>query len=406
MPDSSRPGLYYGYVIAIVSFVIIFIATGLFYSFGVFLKPVLVEFGWTRAMTAGAFSLSLVFGGLLEMVTGRFTDRFGPRLVLTACGFMMGAGIMLMSQVNAVWHLYLFYGVVFGIGLSGTFIPLLSTVARWFRARRGMMTGLVGTGIGSGVFTFPLLVDWLIGSYGWRTAAMVIGIASLVIVMLCAQFLRRDPEGRVARDEAEQPSGKRMPADEGPPFSVAVRSRSLWMMWGVYLCAGLVIYTMLSHIVIYATGLNLPDRSAALVLSIIGAVSMSGRFLSGFISDRIGVRTTLIIGLSAMTTAMLSLLAIREIWVLYFFAVVFGFSYGSALALQPLVVAETFGLRAHGALYGLVDSGANVGGIVGPVLAGYIFDTTGDYRLAFIILGVGSLTGLILTVVLKTAHRR
>ncbi len=110
----------------------------------------LTELGWTRAVTSGAFSLSITLYGLLAIGMGRLTDKFGPRLVITACGLFFGLGYLLMSQITAVWHLYLFYGVIIAIGGSGLYVPLISTVARWFVRRRGVMTGIVVSGIGLG----------------------------------------------------------------------------------------------------------------------------------------------------------------------------------------------------------------------------------------------------------------
>src|SRR5262245_11021131 len=155
MPDQdarpsspAEPGIFYGYtIVAAASFIMVLIF-GVHYSFGIFFKPVSTEFGWTRAMTAGAFSLVWIPQGLLASVMGGLNDRFGPRLVLTICGFLIGLGYLLMSQITALWQLYLFYGVIVGAGLGGTFVPLVSTTTRWFVKRRGLMAGIVAAGVG------------------------------------------------------------------------------------------------------------------------------------------------------------------------------------------------------------------------------------------------------------------
>ena len=190
---SKKPKLFYGYIIVAAAFLITLIMCGTLFTFGVFFKPILTEFGWTRAMTSGAFSLCILLFGLLGIGTGRLTDRFGPRVVMSGCGFFLGLGYLLMSQVSAIWQLYLFYGVMVGIGVSGSFVPLVSTVARWFAERRGMMTGIAVSGIGIGTMIMPLVANWLISSYGWRTSYIVVGITVLVLIILVAQFLRRDP---------------------------------------------------------------------------------------------------------------------------------------------------------------------------------------------------------------------
>ena len=124
---TRKPKFFYGYTVVGASFFIVGITYGAMYTFSVFFKPLLDDFGWTRAMTSGAFSLFMVFHGLLYIVTGRLSDRFGPRVVMTVCGFFLGLGYLLMSQISAIWHLYLFYGVIVSIGVSGAFVPLISS---------------------------------------------------------------------------------------------------------------------------------------------------------------------------------------------------------------------------------------------------------------------------------------
>ena len=131
-PAKAKPTFFYGHIV-IWSLAIIMLTIWIPYTaFGVFFKPVLTEFGWTRALTSGAFSLAMIISGLLTIVMGALNDKFGPRVVLTLCGSLLGLGYLLMSQVNAIWQFYLFYGVIIGIGMGGSVIPLLSTVARWF----------------------------------------------------------------------------------------------------------------------------------------------------------------------------------------------------------------------------------------------------------------------------------
>ena len=141
---------FYGYIVVVAAFCIMVVMWGTFHAFGIFFNPVLAEFGWTRAMTSGAFSLSLLVSGFSAIFMGRLTDRIGPRLVLALCGFLLGLGYLLISRVSAFWQLYLLYGVIIGIAMGGSWVPLMSTVARWFVARRSMMTGVVLAGLGTG----------------------------------------------------------------------------------------------------------------------------------------------------------------------------------------------------------------------------------------------------------------
>jgi MFS transporter, OFA family, oxalate/formate antiporter len=147
----KKTGFFYGYVIVVVSFLIGVAMYGAYFSYGVFLKPMIAEFGWSTSVISGAFSLSMIFHGVFGIVMGNYTDKFGPKAIVAFCGFFLGLGYLLLSQTHAIWQLYLFFGVLVGIGVSGGWVCLLSTIARWFKARRTTMSGifLAGTGVGS-----------------------------------------------------------------------------------------------------------------------------------------------------------------------------------------------------------------------------------------------------------------
>jgi len=130
---SGKPTLFYGWFIAASAFFVLMIVGGTMYSFGVFFQPLLDEFGWTRAMTSGAFSLYMVLHGCLYIVTGKLTDKYGPRLVVTVCSLFLGSGYLLMSQISAIWQLYLFYGVILGIGASGGWVPTVERSVRFWQ---------------------------------------------------------------------------------------------------------------------------------------------------------------------------------------------------------------------------------------------------------------------------------
>ena len=189
----EKQGIYYGYIIVTAVFFILIACTMTMYSFGVFFKSIEQEFGWTRVMTAGAYSLYAGLNGSLAIIMGGLTDRFGPRLVLTGSGLLIGTGFMLMSRIADIWQFYLFYGVVVALGMSAGTIPALSLIARWFIKRRAMMTGLVMAATGVGGAITPPLANWLIAEYGWRYSYIVLGLITLAFIVTAAQFLRRDP---------------------------------------------------------------------------------------------------------------------------------------------------------------------------------------------------------------------
>lgn len=406
MTEKNKPQFFYGYVVVAASFLIVAIMWGTNYTFGIFFKPLLAEFGWTRALTSSAFSLSFILYGLLSVVAGRLTDRFGPRMVVTVCALFLGLGYVLVSQTSTIWQLYLFYGVMVGVGLSGSFVPLASTVARWFVKGRGMMTGIAVSGIGAGILVLPPVANWLIVNYEWRTAYVVMGIAASGMLILLAQFLRRDPSqmGQLPYGENE-PEGKNNLKAMAFSLRGALQGRQFWMLGVALLCFGLVNGAVLAHIVLHAIGLGVSTASAAAILAMIGGLSTGGRIVMGSTGDRIGSKKALVICFSLMALAVLWLLVAKESWMLYLFAIIFGFGYGGIAALYPLALAEIFGLSSHGVILGAIELGTTIGSTIGPVLAGYIFDVTGGYYLVFLILTAIGLVGLILISLLKIQPR-
>lgn len=401
-PPDTKPGFYYGYVVVAAAFVIMFFSYGIYLSFGIFFKPIIAEFNWTRAMTSGAFSFSWVASGLAGLFMGALNDRFGPRKVMTLCGVLSGLGYFLISQISAVWQLYLFYGVMVGVG-SSTFVPLTSTVARLFVKRRTVMTGIATVGIGLGSLIIPLLANKIILVYDWRVSFTVLGIMAFVIVTSAAQFLRKDITQANQFSEHNNESGKESPSLDAGTFSVrkAVRTNQFWMMFIIFFCLGYCGMAIQVHIVPYATDINISASIAALILSTIGGGSIVGRIVLGNVGDRIGNRQTYIIGFALMSLTILLLLPLRYAWTFYPVAFIFGMGYGSGIAQESPLVAKVFGLAAHGSIFGMLSLGYTIGAATGPVVAGYIFDVTTSYHTAFIITAAIGIISLILNILLK-----
>jgi len=391
-------------VVATVCLILI-TTQGLHLSFGVFFKPLSADFGWTRAVTSGAFSLCTILFGFLFIFTGRLNDRIGPRFVMTVCGLFLGLGFLLMSRINDIWQLYLFYGVVVAIGMSGSYIPLMSTVSRWFFRKRGLMTGIASAGVSLGTLFVPPIASWLIVEYGWRTSYVIVGIGAMLFTVLVAQFLRRDPAqmGQLPYGyEAERVESK-SPELGGLSFREAVTTRQFWMVLMANLCFGICIFVIYVHIVPHATDVGISAAEAAIILAIAGASGIIGRVAMGSLADRIGSKQALAICFTLMSAVLSVLLVAQDAWVFYLFAMFFGIAHGGIAALSAPLVADLFGLRAHGVILGSSNFGATAGGAVGPVVAGSIFDVTGSYQLAFVLCIVLSVTGLVMVSFLKPA---
>jgi MFS family permease len=402
-----EPRFFYGYVVVVVTFLIMVVSWALYHSFGVFFNPLLNDFGWTHAMTSGAFSLSMMIYGVLGIAVGGLNDRFGPRVVLTICGFLLGLGYLLMSQLSALWQMYLFYGVIVGIGMSGVWVPQLSTVARWFVRRRSLMSGIVIAGAGMGGLIGPPVVSRLIATYGWRLSYIILGSVVLLVVVLAAQFLRRDPAqmGQLPYGENEGKQPGLGPDTKVFSLREAASTNQFWVTFGIFFCYGFGLYAIVVHIVPHAIELGISAMSAAYILASRGGMSLLGNYVLGGVADRIGNRRIFILGGILMSAALFWLVPAREMWMLYLFIVVFGFACGGIGASESPLVAGLFGLSSHGLIYGVVHLGFTAGAAVGPLVTGYIFDVTGSYMVAFLVCAVLSIVGLILSAILRPIKR-
>ena len=378
--------LSYRHVIVLVSTIIAITVEGLLYVFGVFFEPLVLEFGWGRAVTAGAFSLSGIVRLPILFFGGRLTDRFGSRVVLSACGFFLGLGYMLMSQVNALWQFYLFYGVLVGVGMGLYWVPLMTVVLRWFDHGRALAIGIVGSGIGVGQLIFPPVATWLISVHGWRLSCLILGGLCMGSVILAAQFLRQNPKENGAVTHGEERAVKKKQTDTGD-FSarVAVRSQPFWIFCGMFSSWLFCLAVIRVHIVIHATGTGMSPTSAANIIAIIGIAGIGGRLLLGHLADVIGLKPILILCLALSSAAFLWLGLAQGEWILYFFAAIFGTAYGTFEVLHAPIIARLFGLASFGTIFGLAMTFSSLGSILGPVAAGYIFDTTSSYHLVFLI---------------------
>ncbi len=304
MVENKKPKVFYGYVVVSASFCILAGAGGLWSLFGVFFEPMLAEFGWTRAVFSGSVSLRAFLMALFGIAAGKLTDKFGPRPVVTACGLFLGLGFFLMSRISTIWQLYLVYGVITGIGMCGLWVPVISMVSRWFVKRRGMMTGVVLSGASLGMIVAPPLVTQLIIAYGWRYSWIIAGVVAMIVVILAAQFIRREPT-----QVGQLPDGGNEVETEGLDLQVeglslgeAVHTRQFWMLSAVFGCLWFSSMAIWVHIVVHAIDLGIPAINASGILAVMGGVGIAGRILMGSAADRIGYKPALLIGFALLSS--------------------------------------------------------------------------------------------------------
>ncbi len=407
MSGPGRAKVFYGYILVFSGFVMMLCMYGTLYSFGVFLKPLLAELHSPGASVSGAYSLCFFLSGALAMAAGRLTDRIGPRPVISCAGGLIASGYLLLSRVETIAGLYLYYGLIVGIGMSGSLTPVLSTIARWFEERRGIMTGLVVSGVGTGTLIAPPFADRLISAYGWRTSFFLLGMTVLVVVVGSAQlFLRHPSAGGLAPFGSDRGGARRDIMSAGLSLRDACRTTRLWILFALYGCAGFVIQVALVNSTSYAISLGASPALGAMVLSVTGVGGLAGRVFGGSASDRFGTRRIIIASTAIMVIQFSLLLPADRMWTVFVCAGLFGLAYGEILCMMPLLPAELFGLKSHGAIMGIITFGSTIGGGMGPVAAGALLDGFGDYRVIWMACTAVSVIALILAVrVTKPARK-
>ncbi len=405
MNDRNPSRIFYGFIIAIAAFFILFSAYGLRFAYGVFFKPMAGQLGMNAATTSAAYSISFFMEGVFSLISGGLADRFGPRIVLSLSSILVAAGYCLMPLVHSPWQLYLFYGIVLGIGMGAMFVPLVSMTARWFNARRNLMTGIVSSGAGAGMLIVPSATAHLIERYGWRSSFLIMGIVVPVIIFSAAQFLKRDPQsvGTVSYGTSGK-SVADISASGGHALHEALRIPQFWIVLVMVFWFSVFSMSYNVHIVPDAIDAGMPATSAANILALTGALILVGRIVLGTIADKTGNRPIFILCFVLSTCALLLISIVQTHWAFFALAVMIGLSQGGVGSSQSPLIASLFGLRSHGLIFGAIGFGSTFGAAVGPLLSGFIFDRTGSYHWAFLMCAAASLISLSFSFFVKSAE--
>jgi MFS family permease len=399
---------FYGYIIMLICFMLQMVMVGPRNSYGVFIKPLTDEFEWSRALISGAFSLSTIILGLSSVLMGWFNDKVGPRVVTTVCGILVGSGLMLMYFVSSAWQIYLFYSVLLGIGMGGVLSPLASTITKWFITRRNIMLGLLMAGGGLGGIIGPPLITWLIYSYSWRDAFLYVGIVVFVMIILLAQFLKRDPSqtGQIPYQKGNEAIRKALLDVEELSLVQALHTRRFWLLSIMMFCSGFCVLTISVHIVPLAIDRGNSAESAAIILAALNVALTAGSLIIGLVADKIGSRRMLIICECLISVVILFLLPIKSAWVLGLFAVMISLGGGGIGVLEGTVVAELFGLKSNGVILGVNFFVFTLGASMGAFIAGLVFDTTGNYQLVLLICVLLSIIAIIMALFLNQKRKQ
>jgi MFS family permease len=383
----------YGWVTVGASALLLLGSYGAMLSFGVFLKPLTEDFGWTRAMTSGAMSTVMGVSGLVGIMMGRLTDRYGARIPLAVGTLIGGLAYLLMSQTSSIWQLYLYLGVGQGICVGSCYAPISTTVSRWFVEKRALALGITLLGITIGQMLLSPLSTHVITTHSWHSAYMMLAVIVWVTAIPAVILLGRAPQP-ASSSSAEGKAGKPTPSRQWSAREAA-KTAPFWMLMitGFVLSAG--SYFVSAHIVAYATDIGISATTAALILTVMGIGGIAGTLLAWSITVKLGNRGAFILLLAIQALVLFLLIWIKSLWLLFALVLIFGFGFSAAVPVRTAMVPQFFGTRSMGMLMGLASFAWSVGGIAGPVLAGYTFDLSHNYDMAFLVGGLILIIGML-----------
>jgi MFS family permease len=403
--------IHYSWIVVFTATLIMMVYAISIYSRGVFLTSLTDWFNWNRGDVSGAYSLSFLVSGLLALISGRLTDRFGPRIVITFLGLLVGGGLLLMSMVDSIVHVYLIWVFMIGVGGSCSFTPITSTLPKWFTKRRGVVTGIVLAGVSLGGIIWPPVVERLIANIGWQSTYIVVGLITLVIITAAAQLMKKNPQKIGLKPYGEKEKLESTPhiTDQtatGFTFTQTFKTAPYWLIGLNRFCSMFIFQLISVHIFPHAVDIGLSEITAAIIISIIFIGATASRLLAGFVGDRIGHRLTLFFSTALLVLSLIVLVFAKELWTFSAFAILFGLAWGGAGVVTIPLTAEFFGSRSLGTIIGSIELFLAIGGAIGVSIAGIIFDATGSYTTPFVISIIQALLALLFSFMLiRYKHR-
>ena len=386
MKVRTKSRMFYGYIIVTACFFLMMVFWGTYNSFSVFFKP-LLEMGWSRSALSAAFSIMSCLLGVFSLPIAKLCEKYGVRKVVFGAGVCMGAGNLLLSQVQSIWMFHIIYDILIAIGM-GAYFSLLPLISRWFIRRRGLMTGILFSGMGLSAIIFPPMFSRLIDAFGWRSSFLILGAIVLAVAGTASQFLRDYPEdmGLMPYGGSAQINQDKYFAGNSLNLPQAMRTFQYWLFTGLYFAYSFYLTIIIAHIVAHSMDIGITAGAAASVMSVFGLFQILGMNSMGVISDRYGHKAAFILSLMLTVLAFILLLTVAKTTpTMYIFSLIMGFAAGGMLTLFAPTVGDVFGLKSQGVIIGAISFAGGIGALMGPFIAGVIFDARGSYFFAFLL---------------------
>ncbi len=416
MPSPRRfPQIFYGWWIVAACFIIaLYMAGAVFYGFTAIFEPIAKEFGWSYTSISVAASIRGLEAGLLAPVAGIMVDRWGPRKVVFGGVLCIGLGLLLLSQVQSIGMFYAAF-ILMSLGISSCGISVTATaVANWFHRRVGLATGIMICGYGSSGILVPLMVR-LIDVYDWRTAIVIMSIGMLVIGLPLSLLLRHKPEQYGYLPDGEERSAvfsdekavKQLTKEVSITVRQAMKTRAFWLVVLAVMPQFIVMPAVITHVMPYLSSIGMTRTMSGLVATAIPLLSIGGRFGFGWFADKYVAKRLSAFALIMLTLGLIcfEFVSLGWSWLLVPFLVLLGFGYGGINTMVGILLRVHFGRGNFGTIMGFAWGILMLGTMVGPIIAGWVFDTWGSYQGTWVTMAGAALIGAIIMAISPRASK-
>ncbi len=412
----TKPRVFYGWFIVSAGMGMhLWVSICWVYGMQVFFTPIVQHFGWSRAIVSGAFGLQRLEGSIVAPIEGFLVDKYGPRKMMLAGAIIMGLSIMYLSIVNSIFMFYVAVLMV-SLGTSATGSPRNWAIVQWFRRQRGRAMGIGASGA---ILSGPMLfvVVWLIESFGWRTAFVVLGLATWCIMIPLSLVFRARPHQYGMHPDGDTPeeaeaaaaatprrsSMEQLSDEESLTVMQALRTPAFWILSIIFGAETMGVSGLIVHLIPYLLSIEFSNTQAATVLAFFTVLSVFGRLGGGWIMDYISARLVLagLLGIFVTAFVLLANMSGFHYWQVITFALLYGTAFGGMIPARGVLVSNYFGPRNFGALQGLTRSVTVVSGMMGPIMMGFVFDLTDSYVISLYVLAAVCAVAIPLAVIAK-----
>jgi MFS family permease len=403
--------VFYGWWIVLACFFIsLYVGATVFFGVTAFVSPLREEFGWSYTQISFAASLRGLEMGIFAPIVGFFVDRFGSKKLLLAGTIISGLGLLLLSMTQSLTMFYASF-LLLALGAGGcTSVVTMTAVANWFHKNVGIAFGVMASGWGASGLLVPLIVE-LIDRYDWRITLVILGLGMWVLGVPLSFVVRNNPEqygqvpdGLLSENTRAEQEIKRKGNEIA--FKEAIKHRAFLYLNFTEMIRMMTVTAVVIHVMPYLSSVGISRTTSGFVAAAIPVISIVGRVSFGWLGDRFDKRYVLAATFLLMGTGVFAFCAVQIVWIALLFLLLFPPGFGGSMVLRGAILREYFGAASFGRLLGIIMGSASIGGIIGPTLAGWVFDTMADYRFMWLTLCSLSVLAVVLISRIKSIKNR